>query len=528
MRGACAAAVALLLGAGTAHAAPGQESTFQDDDLLVYGEPATVTTTLDTLRTLGVDRLRISVFWKVVGPAPAEDAKPSGFDGSDPGAYPAGTWERYDHVLREATARGLRVNFNVTGPAPDWATGTPERADIDETFEPSAEEFQRFVQALGRRYSGTWSGADGRPLPRVDYWSVWNEPNHGGWLTPQWGQDPRGGEMIETSPRIYRALVGAAHTGLRDSGHADDTFLIGETAPKGLQDRGITRSMAPGRFLRRLYCLDDRLRPLKGSSAELLGCPVSGAPADVVAQNPGLFAATGWAHHPYELSAPPSRRPRDRDWFTIANAGDLTKLVRRVRSRFGRPGLPLYLTEFGYQTNPPDPLGITPGRQAAYLDESEYRAWRDRHVRTLAQFLLVDDEPLPGYPTTTTGAWGSTFQTGLRNLDGTDKPAMRSYQLPVHLPAPSIRRGSRLRVWGLARAAAGRPRVQVLLRTTGRPWRVARTVSGTVNGYVDVRLGVRRSGSAKLRWTHPDGRVLESRTVRFSVRRASGPARPRR
>ena len=53
-------------------------------------------------------------------------------------------------------------------------------------FEPSARAFGRFVTAVARRYSGRYvpSGA-GSPIPRVDFWSVWNEPNQPGWLAPQ-------------------------------------------------------------------------------------------------------------------------------------------------------------------------------------------------------------------------------------------------------------------------------------------------------------------------------------------------------
>ena len=62
--------------------------------------------------------------------------------------------------------------------------------------------------------------------------------------------------------------------------------------------------------------------------------------------------------------------------MTIANLGELSRAAARapraLPARTG--GLPLYLTEFGYQTNPPDPLGVSSAHQAAYLNESEYIA----------------------------------------------------------------------------------------------------------------------------------------------------------
>ncbi len=179
-------------------------------------------------------------------------------------------------MLRLAHERGIAVNFNLTGPAPLWATGaTPPREDIAATYEVSASEFQQFTRAVGTRYSGSYTPYDKTtPLGRVDYWAIWNEPNQAGWLTPQWIDDPRGpGPQIESSPRIYRDLVDAAWDGLQGSGHGGDTILVGETAPKGLNVTGTTRAIKPGRFIRRLYCLDDALRPLQGTSAEVRGCP---------------------------------------------------------------------------------------------------------------------------------------------------------------------------------------------------------------------------------------------------------------
>jgi len=133
----CLAGVAV--GPSPAAAAPNQESTFQDDSLLVYTPPASVAQTMDKLKALGVDRLRISVFWAVVAPAAASQQKPAGFDGADPAAYPAGSWDRYDVIVALARERGLAVNFNVTSPAPVWATGSlPDRPDLDKNFDPSA------------------------------------------------------------------------------------------------------------------------------------------------------------------------------------------------------------------------------------------------------------------------------------------------------------------------------------------------------------------------------------------------------
>ena len=476
--------------------------------------------TLDTLRGLGVDRVRVSVIWRNLAPANEANAKPP-FDAADPAAYPAEAWVPYDRVLREATARGISVYLNPTAPAPNWATGTPDRPDIDETFSPDAREFGLFVRALGTRYSGSYGG-----LPRVDFWGVWNEPNQPGWLTPQWvpapGEAP-GGRQVEAAPRIYRALVDAAFEALVATGHGQDTILVGETAPKGNGLRGQTRAIKAARFIRRLYCLDEISLPLTGRAAEEQGCPPTDGARAFPAAHPGLFAATGYAHHPYELIFGPSTRPADRDFLTIANTDQLSRLLRRAFERYGRRGsgpsgaVPVYFTEFGYQTNPPDRLGVTPAKQQAYLDESEYVTARNPSVRALSQFLLLDDADV-----------GRGFQSGFLFRDGTPKPALATYRLPVHLPAQRPDRRGRLKLWGMVRAAPnGVPtRVTVQARRGARgAWRTVRTATATgPRGQllIDVAVG-RGAGAVRIVATvpAPSGSTVTigSREVRFPAAR---------
>jgi hypothetical protein len=116
--------------------------------------------------------------------------------------------------------------------------------------------------------------------------------------------------------------------------------------------------------------------------------------------------------------------------------------------------VPLYLTEFGYQTDPPDPAGVSFAKQAAYLNEAEWITYRNPRVRTLTQFLLVDDEGTGGKDALT--SFGGTFQSGLMTLQGKPKPAMLAYQLPIFVPSATVKRGSALR--GLRPGAPGRQR----------------------------------------------------------------------
>src|ERR1700761_9094779 len=64
------------------------QSMFQDDELLVDSSTATVTRTLNQLRALGVQRLRVTVLWSSIAPNPLDDHAPAGFDPAQPGDYP--------------------------------------------------------------------------------------------------------------------------------------------------------------------------------------------------------------------------------------------------------------------------------------------------------------------------------------------------------------------------------------------------------------------------------------------------------
>jgi len=503
LRSLIAATLVLAAFPAVAPASPTQESMFQDDPLLVYGTPAGVDSTLDRLAEFGVDRIRVSVFWRNVAPANDLPQKPL-FDAADPAQYPAVHWEPYDRLIRSAMARGILVNLNFTSPIPRWAAGTSPDEKYQETFQPNPKEFGDFVRAVAKRYSGTYMG-----LPRVDYWSIWNEPNQAGWLTPQWAPDPRdASKQVEAAPAIYRNLVREAWTALADTGHGTDTILIGETAPAGQKKlQGINQSIDALRFIRQVYCLDDNFNTLKAQEAEVRGCPVSGA--QFVTENPGLFKAKGYAHHPYEQLRQPDKTSSWPDWVTMANLGDLSSDLRRIYRRYGQPlptkrGVPLYLTEYGYQTKP-DPFTISFARQAAWLNQAEYIAYANKNVRAFSQFLLVDDAPVPDVSIKTNPrlAW-RTFQSGLVLQTGKKKPSYKAYATPIFLKQSRVRRLRGIGVFALLRGAkpGTRPSAQVQFRARGRKrWRTVRSLRvGGARHYLEVRVRVPRTGLVRVRW----------------------------
>jgi len=503
---------ALMLAAvpSVAAASKTQESTFQDDPLLVFAPQAKMEATLNELKAIGVDRIRVGLYWNVVAPASTSPQKPN-FDASDPAAYGSG-WDRYDRLIVAAKQRGIFINLNPTSPLPRWgSTAVSPRSDVQKTYSPNADEFGKFVAAAGRRYSGSFQG-----LPRVNYWSIYNEPNQAGWLTPQWTGS------VESSSVIYRTLVRTSYQALSATGHGADTILVGETAPKGLKRRkGLTMSIDPLRFIRTLYCVDSKLRRLKGTAASARGCPTSAA--QFVADNPALFKAAGFAHHPYELLLAPTRKPGSKDWVTIANLPVLSRALRRIYSRYSQKrqtarGVPLYLTEYGYQTRP-DPLGLPFARQASYISQAEQISYRNPLVRTMGQFLLVDDRPTPGIANKRVAY--RTFQSGLKRLNGKRKPAYRAYVTPLFLSKTRFRGAGSTSVFGLLRPASSNAKVKVQIQFRARgskAWRTRKTPTvGGPRHYLRTRLRVTRTGAVRLRWKNGTRQVI-SRSVSVSKR----------
>ncbi|MEA2273138.1 MAG: hypothetical protein QOI98_1846, partial [Solirubrobacteraceae bacterium] len=364
--------------------------------------------------------------------------------------------------------------------------------------------FGKFVEALGRRYDGTHRDenftGEGN-IPRVDAWSLWNEPNQAGWLQPQWVQTAaakgRARRWVPYAPRLYRTLARAGIAGLRRSGHGGDNILLGETAPQGVDRRNATGSIRPGLFLRSMLCLDSRLRPLASQAARTAGC-------DFAAQGP--LAVSGYAHHPYSVKSPPAEADPIPDDITLADRNRLTRLLDAAGATNRLPaGLPIWYTEFGYQTQPPDPIrGVTLDQQARWLAEADFMTWRDPRVAAQTQFLLRDDDPRTQYAADDPRYW-STYQTGLLFADGSRKPAYDSYRLPFHVPA-SVSSGTQVSVWGRVRPSGGTEQtVQLQFATAGSKdfADFGSPVKTDARGYFQMAVTPNGSGSWRFRWSPP-------------------------
>src|SRR5918996_4241309 len=259
---------------------------------------------------------------------------------------------------------------------------------------PRPRDFRHFATAAARRYS--W----------VRYWLIWNEPNKRLWLRPTMSAiyvhhllNP-GYEAIHSV--LPRARVGGGGTG----------------------PRGAAGGVAPTTWVR--------------------GMAAARAKFDA------------YAHHPYPST--PSETPssggcRNCPAITMAT---IRKLLILVRRSFGPK--PIWLTEYGYQTRPPDMfLGVPLNKQATMLSLAALRAWRLPRVTMLIQYLYRDEVEL------------HRFQTGLVFADYRWKPSLQAFRLPF---AQMGRRGLHAVVWGQIRN--GRPgrksyRLEVLRKNAWRP-----------------------------------------------------------
>src|SRR3954447_19309590 len=483
-----------------------QLSVIQDDAHVIAASGDVRNATLDEMRGLGADVVKITISWRDL----ANGGKPSNPD--DPHGYPAAKWAPYDAAIQGAASRGLGVFLNIAGPAPDWAS-----KGGGGVVRPNASEFLHFAKAVGTRYNGSFpvpantpappppSGGGGTPcivpplcgsqadsamasvsptpgpsakpaannLPAVKLWSVWNEPNLPVFLLPQRSSTK---SHFPVSPTLYRRLYLAAYGGLTGSGHTSDTILLGELLPVGKSSKTSRSSIRPLEFLREVACVDRHYHAFKGSIAKARGCKGFKA-----------IPMSGIAYHPYALAGGPTKRPPSSDDATIGTLSRVTKVVDRLRSRhrFSGPSRPpLWLTEFGVQTDPPDYLfGAPIKRVPTYLGMSERIAMRNHRVYSYSQYPLVDDR-------TTSG-----FQSGLRFNNGTAKPGIyQEYKLPIF-----VRRSGRSAVdfWGGVRSAHGGGNVTLFSRigSKGSFKVLKKSVKLGRRGYFEVR--VRASSASK-------------------------------
>jgi hypothetical protein len=335
---------------------------------------------------------------------------------------------RFTVRWNEVAAKRPAVAKDPTDPAYDWAAddevldglhahgidvvlqlvGTPSWANGDRAsnWAPlSASTFRSFATAAATRY------------PWVRRWLIWNEPNQVRWLRP-------------TTPSIYTSrLLDPAYAAI----HAQ--IRGAQVAGGGTAPRASTGGVSPVAWLTGMHRAHARL--------------------------------DAYAHNPYPLN-PKRESPFSggcKRCATITMA-TISRLVALVAHDF--PHARIWLTEYGYQTNPPDPLlGVSLTQQARYESQGAYAAYRTPRVDLLIHFLYRDEPIL------------SRFQSGIVTLANTLKPSFAAFELPL---AQTARRGARVSLWGQFRAPDAGSAGHIERKLLGR-WRAVATVHRHAGGF---------------------------------------------
>jgi hypothetical protein len=287
----------------------------------------------------------------------------------------------------------------------------------------------------------------------VRLWTSWNEPNHPSFLLPE-SERTRGGGWRDVAPHVYRAMHEAAYNSLKRVDQQNQV-LIGGLSSRGASRPGPKRNIPPLRFVRELACVNNRLEPLD----------------DPACRDFHPLKADGFAYHPYSFEAAPDVVYGGPDTVHLADLGRLSDLLQQLhdKRRIANP-LPLYLTEFGYESRPPDTgRGVPPETQARYMSLGSFLAWRTPGTRMFAQFLFKDI------------ADPRSYQTGLLYADGRSKPALQAFKLPFWAQAQEKNGQPYVLVWGQVRPVSGSQTVALEAQRSDGTWHTIASLPANPN-----------------------------------------------
>ncbi|MGH2837473.1 MAG: hypothetical protein ACRDJY_03890 [Thermoleophilaceae bacterium] len=431
--------------------------TVQDDALMLHRSGAEVQATARRMANLGVERVRLTASWSTLAPSPNSKQMPD-FDAGSSDAYPREAFTRLDRAVKAVTNNDMTPQIDIAFFAPLW--GVRRKVRITHAnrhrWEIRTDRYARFAEAVAKRYNGTHRDP-ARPsqrLPAVHIWATWNEPNHSAFLLPQWRRYE--GKWVPRSPHLYRELHERGYTAIKGVDPTNQV-LIGNTAALGGLARGPRRTIAPLRFIRELACVDRRGRPLEDRPECADFKPLQ---------------ADGLAHHPYSLYDSPDVPSDHPDQVTMGDLDRLSELLDRLY-RLGRTTarFPILITEYGYETNPPDQLrGVSLRRQARYHGFATYLAWRKQDVTSFAQFLMNDIAP-PANAGNDPFENSRNWQSGLYFHDGRAKEmAVQAFRVPFWAEARSLAGSDAVVLFGQVRPSEGRKRMEVEMKAPDGSW----------------------------------------------------------
>ena len=344
----------LLIGAATASAQPRMPIGFFDDPTFRWSADR-----MDNLQRASADGASIihtTASWAALAPTRPADAS----NGDDP-AYKLAD---LDELVQRASSFGMRVMINITG-TPKWANGNQK----PNVMPKKMADLQTFAHMLAARYNGLHAKG------YVGLWSVWNEPNLQQFLSPQYV-----GKKI-VSPTNYARLYKAAYAGIK-SGNSAAQVAIGETSAQGRDkpSAGSSQTVSPGNFAKLL----SKVKGLK-------------------------FDA--WAHHPYPTA--PGAKPTEKVRYPNVTLSTMPKFEKDLHTWFKKT-VPIWITEYGHETKPGEPKGVSLATQASYARQALAIAKKDPNVQMFIWFTFRDSS-------------GNPWQSGLLQPSGSAKPSYSAF-----------------------------------------------------------------------------------------------------
>jgi len=407
----------------------------------------------------GAGYVHLTASWGKVAPA----QPPAGWQPEDP-FDPNYDWSSVDPLVVDAVLAGLTPVLMVHG-APSWAqrcsTGRPTWVPV---CDPDPAMLAAFATAAARRYSGVYAG-----LPRVRYWQGLNEPNLSLFFNPQLD-----GRRV-VSADLYRRLIDAFYFAVKGVNRSNLVLAAG-LGPIG----NPPWTVAPMKFARALLCMRGRRDPVP-------------QPGD----------CEGGVHFDiFDIHAYTTGPPYHRGGPDDVQLGDLAKLreLLDAADRAGRiqgsfPQTPLWITEFSWDSRPPDPGGLPMRILSRWTAEALYRAWRGG-VEHFFWYPLRDEDPR-GLP------FSETIQAGLyfrapSVAEDRPKPFLQAFRFPF----VAFSRPGGFTFWGRTPTSeAGAVRVQVRLGGGWRTVAVARADRhGIFAGAVAGSYGSDRRGAVRARY----------------------------
>ena len=396
----------------------------------------------------GATAIRMDLSWYTIAPKDP----PANWDPTNP-SDPAYDWSKLDARVLAAFAHGLEPYLTVKD-APVWARLDDQEAGAP----PNPVDLGKFLHAAAERYSGAFPG-----LPRIRYWQVWIEPNVNKFFRHQY----EGGELL--APSRYAADVNAVADAVH-AVHADNKVIAGALSPFTVSV-GDTRTITPMTFMEDMLCMKANGTPKPGCTRRVR--------FDI------------WSHHPF-TSGDATHHAYHKGDISLGDLPVMRKmLVAAYKSGHIATGqMPeFWVTEFSWDTNPPDPAALPVKLQARWTAEALYVMWKAGI--TMVTWLDIRDHPYPA-----DAVQSGLYYRGPMLAQDKPKPTLAAFRFPF--VAYTQKRG--IFVWG--RTPWGKAgRVDIYQSSTGR-WKqrailtanrygiFSGTIKGTATGYLRAQLAV--------------------------------------